>query len=634
MKITTLRLFNFQSFGPTPTEVDLHDLTHVLGPNGSGKTAVLEAMSRLFSPLAGQRDIRVGDFHVPVARSAAEVQSEEPTLWLEVDIEFPEAAADGRHASIPPNFSHMAIDTADGVPRTRIRLSAAIAPDGVVDEKIEYILDVDEAGEPTRRSEMSRYDRRHIEVHYLPARRDPTDHVSYTATSVIARTLRAADWTSERTTLNRLTAEITNALVANPTVASIGKRLTVQWQGLHRGDFFKDPSIAFGRGDLEGVLRQLTVNFSPTHGEPPLPFERLSDGQKSLLYISLVLAWQALSRRVLAGEETSLDADKLRPPIHTVIALEEPENSLAPQYLGRIVRQLRNASANGDVQTLIATHAPALLHRVDPRTICFLRLNNSRETTVHRITLPKNDEDAAKYLREAVKAYPELYFSRFVVLGEGASEQVILPRLLAAVGIAEDDASVSVVPLGGRHVNHFWRLLEDLQIPYATLLDLDAGRFQGGWGRVRNALKQINVVKPKTFSEVAINALPQWNDNCDFPDYEVATQRNDFVRTLEQHAVFFSSPVDLDLTMMAAYPDAYDVAPTEPDHDTIVAVLRKSHVNHEKLSKDVLTLFGDYHKKFDLGSKPAAHLTALADLSDKQLINERFSSSVKAVGAL
>jgi putative ATP-dependent endonuclease of OLD family len=62
----------------------------------------------------------------------------------------------------------------------------------------------------------------------------------------------------------------------------------------------------------------------------------------------------------------SLDADRLRPPVHTVIALEEPENSLAPKYLGRIIRQLRAACDFGDVQSLIATHAPTVLRRVDP----------------------------------------------------------------------------------------------------------------------------------------------------------------------------------------------------------------------------------------------------------------------------
>ncbi|WP_392872435.1 ATP-dependent endonuclease [Streptomyces sp. LN499] len=630
MKITTLRLSNFQSFGSKPTAIDLDDLTYVLGPNGSGKTTVLEALSRLFSPLEAQRKIRLEDFHVRLDQSTGELQAGEPTLWLEVDVEFPEAAADAQHASIPPNFSHMAIDIASGVPRTRVRLTASLAPDGVIDEKIEYVLEADEAGAPTRCANMSRYDRGHIEVHYLPARRDPADHVSYTTASLIGRALRAADWTAERETLSGLSAQITASLVANAIVASIGVRLTDQWHGLHQGAYFKDPSIAFGRGELEGVLRLLTVTFSPTHDGSPLPYERLSDGQKSLLYISLVLAWQSLARRVLSGEETSVDADRLRPPVHTVIALEEPENSLAPQYLGRIIRQLRSACAHGDVQSLIATHAPTLLRRVDPRAICFLRLNAARETTVRRIVLPDGEESAAKYVREAVQSYPELYFSRLVVLGEGDSEQVVLPRVLAAVGLTEDDASVSVVPLGGRHVNHFWRLLNELQIPHVTLLDLDAGRYHGGWGRVRNALKQMNAVRPRTYTEEAISELPKWNGDCDFPALFDPGGKDGYgpVAGLEQQGVFFSHPVDLDLMLLAAYPDAYGVSPTnpgestEPDQDTIVAVLGKSHVHEERLPKDVRALFDVYHDKFDLGSKPAAHLAALADLDDEQLLKD------------
>jgi putative ATP-dependent endonuclease of the OLD family len=511
----------------------------------------------------------------------------------------------------------MAIDTADGVPRIRVRLTASLDQDGVPDEKIEYVLEVNDVGEPIRRAEMSRYDRRHIEVHYLPARRDPADHISYTTASLIGRILRAADWTTERQTLSDLTDEITKSLAANAVVAGVGVQLTGEWQGLHSGTYFKDPSIAFGRGDLEGVLRQLTVRFSPSHDGAPLPFERLSDGQKSLLYISLVLAWQSLARRVLTGEETSLDPDRLRPPVHTVIALEEPENSLAPQYLGRIIRQLRRASSHEDVQSLIATHTPALLRRVDPHAICFLRLNEARETTVHRVVLPADDEEAAKYVREAVQAYPELYFSRYVVLGEGDSEQVVLPRVLAAAGIAEDDASVSVVPLGGRHVNHFWRLLNELQIPHATLLDLDSGRHQGGWGRVRNARRQINKVQPGTYAEDKIEALPKWDDDRDFPEFE---DGRGSIQGLERRGVFFSHPVDLDLMMLEAYPDVYGVNPADPDEKTIVAVLGKSHQNETRLPDEVLQLFDDYHDKFDLKSKPATHLAALADLSDEELL--------------
>jgi len=598
-------------------------LTYVLGPNGAGKTAVLEGLARLFSPLQAQRKVRVEDFHVPVDRSAPSVRAEQPTLWLEVDIEFPEADDTGVHPSIAPNFSHMAIETDGSAPQVRVRLTAVLAPDGEIDEKIEYVLAVDEDGEPTNSADMSRYDRGHIEVHYLPARRDPAEHISYATSSLIGRTLRAADWSLERGSLNDLMSEVTEALVGNEAVAAIGMQLAEEWSGLHSGLFFKDPSIAFGRGELEGILRQLTLTFSPSHGDTPLPFERLSDGQKSLLYISMVLAWQGLARRVLASKETSLDPDRLRPPVHTLIALEEPENSLAPHYLGRIIRQLRAACEHGDVQALIATHAPTLLRRVDPESICFLRLNAERETTIRRIVLPDNNEVAAKYVREAVQSYPELYFSRLVILGEGASEQIVVPRILAASGVAEDDASVSVVPLGGRHVNHFWRLLNELEIPYVTLLDLDSGRHQGGWGRVRNAFRQVNAIgaRPR-IKEETIEGLPKWNDDCEFPQQEDPNYKpgRGPIAGLERRGVFFSTPVDLDLMMLDAYPDAYQVERKRPEESAIVAVLGKSHVNEELLGNDLLELFDDYHAKFDLKSKPATHLAALSRLTDEELL--------------
>ncbi|WP_144628284.1 ATP-dependent nuclease [Arthrobacter woluwensis] len=624
MRITTVRLSNFQSFGPTPTSIDLAEVSYVLGPNGAGKTAVLEALSRLFSPLPGQRKIQLSDFHVPTGRSTAEVHADSPALWIEAEVEVPEAGDEGQHASVPANFAHMRIDSADGVPRIRVRLTAALASDGVIDEKIQYVLEADDSGDPTLTADMSRFDRAGIEVHYLPARRDPADHISYTTASLIGRTLRAADWTNEKEALGALSKQVTDSLTANEAVKSIGTQLAAEWGGLHSGDFFKNPAIAFGRGDLEGVLRQLTVSFTPSHDGSPMPFERLSDGQKSLLYISLVLAWQALSRRVLIGEETSLDQDRLRPPVHTVIALEEPENSLAPQYLGRIIRQLRAAAKSGDVQSVIATHSPALLRRVAPESICFLRLDEARQSRVRRVVLPHDDAEAAKYVRQAVLAYPELYFSRLVILGEGDSEQVVLPRVLAAAGVAEDDASVSVVPLGGRHVNHFWRLLDELEIPYVTLLDLDAGRHSGGWGRVRNALNQINKLNPGTCSDNEINGLPKWNDDRDFPHPEDPAWTPPSVGPvpwLERKNVYFSNPVDLDLMMMQAFPEAYQVGPNElPDEKTIVAVLGKSHVNEQRLGEDVLALFDDYHQKFNLSSKPATHMQAMSEISEDKLI--------------
>lgn len=623
MQITHLRLSGFQSFGPAPTTIALSDVTYVLGPNGAGKTAVLEALSRLFSPLPAQRKIRHSDFHIAGGRTASEVHGEGPELWIEVDIEVPESGEDGEHASVPPNFAHMRIASEDGVPHIRVRLTATIASDNVIEEKLQYVLEADADGVPMQQSDMSRFDRANIEVHYLPARRDPAEHIAYTTASLVGRALRAADWTAERSTLDTLSKNLTDALAANDAVKSIGVQLAGEWSGLHSGAFFADPSIAFGSGDLESVLRQLTVSFAPSPAGSSLTFDRLSDGQKSLLYISLVLAWQSLARDVFDGSETAFDQHRLRPPVHTVIALEEPENSLAPHYLGRIIRQLRKAAERGYSQSLIATHSPALLRRVDPEDICFLRLDQNRQSQVRRIILPTSSEDTAKYVRESVLAFPELYFSRLVVLGEGDSEQIVLPRVLAAARIAEDDASVSVVPLGGRHVNHFWRLLNELEIPHVTLLDLDSGRHQGGWGRVRNALNQFNKLNPGTFTDAHIDGLPAWNDPVDFPilvDPNYSGEAGP-INFLEQKGVYFSHPVDLDLMLVEAFPDAYGAESIgTPDEKVIAAVLGKSHANEDRLPEDTLELFDDYHRLFDLKSKPASHLKAMAALTNEELL--------------
>ena len=95
MRMSLLRLRNFQSFGPAPTEIELSKLTFILGPNGAGKTAALVALARLFSPLPALRRVQPEDFHVPVGANPDRDHSE---LWIEVEIDFEEAAEEDRAA--------------------------------------------------------------------------------------------------------------------------------------------------------------------------------------------------------------------------------------------------------------------------------------------------------------------------------------------------------------------------------------------------------------------------------------------------------------------------------------------------------------------------------------------------------
>lgn len=636
MRLTQLRISNFQSFGPQPTAIDFEATTFLLGPNGAGKTAVLQALARLFGFDPSLRRVRRTDFHI-TPKDLATGDIGPLTLWVEAEFEFPELKkAKGKHATIPVHFAHMQLASADGIPRVRFRLTAQLDEDGDVEETMHFVVQTDEHDEPVKTVVVSKHDRNAIQVHYLPARRDPTEHISYAANSLLGRVLRAADWQSERAEVAELTRDIGAALAGNAAVEGLGEQLTAHWAALHKGTYYANPNVSFERNEIDNLLRHLTVGFTPGHDEQIVDFSRLSDGQQSLLYISLVLSVQAIGRQVLAGELGAFAVNKLRPAVFTLVATEEPENSLSPHYLGRVIKALTAFAGHHDAQAIVATHAPSLLKRVPPEHIRYLRLDTNRETTVRSIVLPDAADDAHKFVREAVQAFPELYFSRLVILGEGDSEEIVLPRLMQAKGLAEDDMSLVVAPLGGRHVNHFWRLLNGLDIPHVTLLDLDLARYQGGWGRVRYAAKQILALGHpiEGLTTESIEALPAWNGEDSVLTSELGKK---WLAWLETQDVFFSSPLDLDFAMLRRFGEAYGLTEAElaaPEPSTLTAVLGKRRHGVEQYNDEHQKHFAAYHKRFKLGSKPAAHLAALAELDDDTLIDrmpQRIARLIEAV---
>lgn len=110
MKLQSIRLSGFLSFGPEPTELTLSDITYLIGPNGSGKTAALQALCRLFAFDPSLRRIQRSDFHVPYDEDAV---PDERQLWIEADFVFPELDEDGENSTVAPYFSHMRLDTAE-----------------------------------------------------------------------------------------------------------------------------------------------------------------------------------------------------------------------------------------------------------------------------------------------------------------------------------------------------------------------------------------------------------------------------------------------------------------------------------------------------------------------------------------
>lgn len=347
VQLIRMRVSGFRSAGPEPVELTFENLTFLLGPNGTGKTAFLHALARLFGSETSLRRIVLGDFHV--RRGETPGVGTARSLWIEADFIFSELIeAQAPQPTVPPHFAHMRMETDDERPTVRFRLTAHLDENGEITHELAYVLAVDADGEPTRTAAVNRYDRGAIQVHYLPARRDPADHVSYAANTLLGRLLRAAAWQTERTTVTALSKDISDALAANAAVADITSLLTAQWQSLHTSTFLTNLGLSFTRSEIEAILRYVTLEFTPGPGQPVVDFSLLSDGQQSLLYIALVLTAQAIGQQALTGKVTAFDLDRLQPPVFTLLAVEEPENSLSPHYLGRVLTTLAQMAGGYD----------------------------------------------------------------------------------------------------------------------------------------------------------------------------------------------------------------------------------------------------------------------------------------------
>jgi len=270
---------------------------------------------------------------------------------------------------------------------------------------------------------------------------------------------------------------------------------------------------------------------------------------------------------------------------------------------------------------------------------------------VRPIPLPIDDTDEAfKYVREAVRGFPELYFARLVILGEGPSEEIVLRRFLEACGTPLDTHFISIVPLGGRHVNHFWRLLHGLQIPFLTLLDLDLEKEGAGWGRVQYVRDQLVKRFGVKHEALSFRGSGGKKHHLDDAVYDTLGKKltsdtkcmKAWIDYFEQNLdVFFSAPLDLDFSMLEAFTDSYKAlapAPNGPRLPAQSSPKYKEAVLHrmkQVLAADVSDappdigstysaaqqeLFAWYKYLFLDGSKPVAHMRAMLVIKDEDLM--------------
>ena len=218
MKIEELRIWHFRCFGasdpaidgkpdPKPVVISLDsEITALIGRNGSGKSALLEALQRLFGETRDERNVRPSDFFVSPGETIDSVALRK--MYLEALITFPELAKGAKESesTVPATFKNMIVDGQGRTPIVRVRLEASWQSsgtlDGIIEENIYWLLTSDEVpfGEPTDtaiKHKMNAADRAAIAVRYIPASRDVTALTKLTVRSLGRSLMQSVVWKDE-----------------------------------------------------------------------------------------------------------------------------------------------------------------------------------------------------------------------------------------------------------------------------------------------------------------------------------------------------------------------------------------------------------------------------------------------------
>jgi putative ATP-dependent endonuclease of OLD family len=638
MLIESITLSGFRCFGPDPITVPISaEITAVVGPNAAGKTALLHALSKMFGVSRAQRTVQRSDFHLGAKDDPEDRETK--GMFIDVLIGLPELA-DGTATpeTIAPSFRHMLIEREGEAPTCRLRLEARWEDDGTIEGEVSqelfWVDTLDDEPDEEACHPVSAADRGLIQLYYTPASRDAAAQVRATAGALAARLLRAIEWSSEtEEAVQDATENLATAFEGESAIAAIGKALQTRWSGLHDDVVDTKPRLSLASRRFEEIVNKIGVIFEQGPDGRERGLDALSDGQQSLFYFALAAAVFDLEREVVEGTVDGFHGDTIRIPALTLFALEEPENHLSPYFLARIINQVRSLTNAGGAQAIITSHSPAVLSRVNPREVRYCRCDpKTRISSVKKIKIPAGADEAAKFVRGALVAYPELYFARFVLLVEGDSERIVLPVLAEARDLLIDPAFVAIVPLGGRHTQHFWRLLKHLGIPHATLLDLDLGREGGGFGRLKTAIENlIEFGVPKAellkvdggvLSDENFAAMHTWQDP---EDRKIL---KGWIDCLKPHGVYFSAPLDLDLAMLEAFPDAYKgIIPkgggpkmaADKAAEVVLGTAGPGLTLYTGPFKDYPALLPAYRYHFLTNSKPATHLAALTHIHKKDL---------------
>lgn len=247
------------------------------------------------------------------------------------------------------------------------------------------------------------------------------------------------------------------------------------------------------------------------------------DGYRNILNLLI-----KLTSLYISAENNEFDERK---PYLIILTIDEPELYLHPHLQRSLIKQLKKFQDRFfeigiTLQIISSTHSSFIISPLEIENLTFIRKYgcNFFPIKIYQDEF-KSEPKINKHLKTLLINYSEVFFSRFVIIGEGKTEKIVLPIFAEKLNMDFDDKGISFLNSGGEgNISHYEKIINRLNIDYAILVDKDKSDdypeegyifISGETGKEAFEKEIINSVD----TNIILNELSNYEDDTDKLNY-------------------------------------------------------------------------------------------------------------------